>query len=280
MLGTYVVTNVSVYVWMILFELARCEPSCQSHLIVYNKTSNRNDLIGKTQKKLSFLQQLTDSVINVSGPIALLNVTTLAIVGDYLFPVNKDLSYLSWGLFSLELTLLLIVSDFVLYWSHRVQHMIEYLWIFCHRYHHQIDTPTAISTASIDVVDGSLQGGLPVLVALILVHPHPLSFYACVSLRFLDNVMNHSGINFAETSHIVLLEPSRSGTTLGSIALTLCRVLSVITLKNSALRASPRHHDYHHKFSNYSKNAKNFGEYFIVWDSLFGTLSAASMRAP
>ena len=33
------------------------------------------------------------------------------------------------------------------------------------------------------------------------------------------------------------------------------------------------HHDYHHRFSNYGRNAKNYGEGFWFWDWAFGTLS-------
>jgi sterol desaturase/sphingolipid hydroxylase (fatty acid hydroxylase superfamily) len=36
------------------------------------------------------------------------------------------------------------------------------------------------------------------------------------------------------------------------------------------------HHDYHHKYSNYSKNAKNYAEFFLVWDQIFGTMTNVS----
>jgi sterol desaturase/sphingolipid hydroxylase (fatty acid hydroxylase superfamily) len=48
-------------------------------------------------------------------------------------------------------------------------------------------------------------------------------------------------------------------------------LLILVSLKFLPGRAPPAFHDYHHRFSNYSGNAKNFGENFVVWDLLFGT---------
>jgi hypothetical protein len=36
-------------------------------------------------------------------------------------------------------------------------------------------------------------GGLPIILAALLVHPHPLTFYVYVFFRLCDNVVNHSG---------------------------------------------------------------------------------------
>jgi sterol desaturase/sphingolipid hydroxylase (fatty acid hydroxylase superfamily) len=52
-----------------------------------------------------------------------------------------------------------------------------------------------------------------------------------------------------------------------------CFALDLLTLKFIPGRAKVKHHDRHHKFSNYEKNAKNFGENFWIWDWMFGTLS-------
>ena len=42
--------------------------------------------------------------------------------------------------------------------GHRIQHESNFLWTHFHSYHHQIDSPTAVSTLSIDTVDATLQG--------------------------------------------------------------------------------------------------------------------------
>ena len=55
----------------------------------------------------------------------------------------------------------------------------------------------------------------------------PCSFEATVALRTMENVMNHSGVD----------DP----------------ILNLITLKCLPLRASPRHHDRHHKYCNHLK---------------------------
>jgi sterol desaturase/sphingolipid hydroxylase (fatty acid hydroxylase superfamily) len=77
-----------------------------------------------------------------------------------------------------------------------------------------------------------------------------VTFYLYTFLRLAENVVNHSGME--------------------------CPILNVIALKFLPLRAPVSHHDRHHKFSNYQKNAKNFGENFIIWDWLFGTMSKAN----
>ena len=83
--------------------------------------------------------------------------------------------------------------------------------------------------------------------ACLLIRPHPVTYWVFTMLRIAENVVNHSGLD--------------------------CTLLNVVTLKCLPLRAAVAHHDAHHRFSNYSRNAKNYGEAFWVWDWLFGTLS-------
>ena len=84
------------------------------------------------------------------------------------------------------------------------------------------------------------------MLAIATVRGHPLSMYLYTMARVSENVFNHSGLE--------------------------CWWLDVLTLKALPLRCSVRHHDQHHRFSNYDKRAKNYGENFVVWDWLFGTL--------
>jgi sterol desaturase/sphingolipid hydroxylase (fatty acid hydroxylase superfamily) len=93
----------------------------------------------------------------------------------------------------------------------------------------------------------TLQGALPLLLSTAIVRPHPLTAYAYTIWRLAENVVNHSGLEST--------------------------LLNVLFLKFLPGRASVSHHDYHHKFSNYSGNAKNYAEFFWIWDYLFGTLS-------
>lgn len=82
--------------------------------------------------------------------------------------------------------------------------------------------------------------------------PHPLIFNIYVALRIGENVLNHSGLDDG--------------------------LVNLLTLKFLPGRASIAHHDYHHQWSNYGNNAKNFGENFWLWDWAFGTLSTASSK--
>ena len=148
-----------------------------------------------------------------------------------------------------------------------------------------------MSTACIDGLDATLQAGVPRLMAAMITKPHPLnlgfafssfdmylymllfeysilfllklicgchvfsfpknnppcrwlclfrtfSAYQCASVA--ENVVNHSGLDHW--------------------------LPNLIFLKGLPFRAGVAVHDAHHRFSNYSKNAKNFGENFWLWD--------------
>jgi sterol desaturase/sphingolipid hydroxylase (fatty acid hydroxylase superfamily) len=56
-----------------------------------------------------------------------------------------------------------------------------------------------------------------------------------------------------------------------------CWWINILSLKCLPGRASVAHHDAHHRFSNYSRNAKNYGESFVFWDWAFGTLSNTAL---
>lgn len=222
----------------------------QKNLIEYRTSKNgRIAAIAACHEKRSFSVQLAESVNVLIGFTAMLNGVTSALLCNYFIPKPENLAFFPCLYEALaHLLLMLIVGDFFLYWGHRIQHESLFLWTHFHSYHHQIDTPTPISTLSIDTVDATLQGGLPIVIAALLVHPHPLTFYVYVFFRLCDNVINHSGLKnqfYAE----------------------------LLALKFLPFRASAGHHDYHHKFSNYSKNAKNYAEYFLVWDQIFGTMT-------
>jgi sterol desaturase/sphingolipid hydroxylase (fatty acid hydroxylase superfamily) len=274
----------SFAIYILIFELAANHPDAEKYLIRYNSksASSRKENVLATQKKLSFLTQLYDTALVTLGPSGLLNAIVITRIGQRFHPVTDDTAnFPPITEFLFQIIVMLLVSDLALYWGHRIQHMNEFLWKNCHSYHHQIDTPTAASTVSIENTDATLQAGLPVLIALLVTRPHYLTFQVCLTLRFLDNVMNHAGIDFSQ----IPSKSSVNGTAsspkdlswyVGKIALNIAWFLTVITLKNFSFRAPSRHHDFHHKYSNYTQNAKNFGEYFVIWDQLFGTYSKAS----
>lgn len=138
------------------------------------------------------------------------------------------------------------IGDFFLYWGHRIQHEIPYLWENYHKVHHTLETPSATGTLYIHDKDALLQGSLPLIFAIALVRPHSLAAYSYIFFRIFENAVNHSGIE--------------------------AWWLNVMSLKCLPFRASVRHHDSHHRYSHYGKGAKNYAEFFWVWDYIFGTL--------
>jgi len=227
----------------------------RSHFISYRKKGGdggRWEALTNTWTKIPLSKQLAGTAWVVFGPTAIVN----AIIGYFLFSyimpaVDPSVKYPSSLLHAgVELCLLELVGDFFLYWGHRVQHEIPFLWKHFHHMHHTLDTPTPLGTLYIDSVDATLQGALPLLLTGIIVRPHPLMVLVYIYLRIAENVVNHSGLD--------------SG------------LVNTIALKFLPFRASIGHHDSHHKFSNYAANAKNYGENFILWDYVFGTYRAST----
>jgi sterol desaturase/sphingolipid hydroxylase (fatty acid hydroxylase superfamily) len=53
-----------------------------------------------------------------------------------------------------------------------------------------------------------------------------------------------------------------------------------LSTPHGRLQAPISHHDSHHKFMQFSKNAKNYGENWLLWDQLFGTMSRKEYVVP
>lgn len=197
-------------------------------------------------------KQLPQIFYVVFGPTAIVN----GVIGAFLVPwTNPSLNYSYLPSYFDLLTQFIVmefVGDFFLYWGHRLQHEIPFLWERFHRLHHTLDTPTPLGTLYIDSMDATLQGALPMLLAAIAARPHPLSFYIYIFARISENVVNHSGLNHPLTN--------------------------MLYLKFLPGRASIAHHDSHHLYSNYAKGAKNYGENFFLWDKLFGTFREVEIR--
>ena len=99
-----------------------------------------------------------------------------------------------------------------------------------------------------------VSAGLPILLASVVVFPHPITLYAYIVARIAENTINHSGVDNW--------------------------FVDAVFMKFLPFRAKVAHHDYHHKFSNHASNAKNFGENWTLWDDLFGTVSHLRPSTP
>lgn len=147
---------------------------------------------------------------------------------------------------------MMLIADFFLYWGHRLQHDIEYAWKHFHSLHHQLSTPTPVGTAFIDNTDALLQAGLPLILTGLIVRPHPVTLWLYMAFHLTNNALNHSGLE--------------------------CWWINLIALKWLPMRSGNSHHDTHHRFSHYGKNAKNYAEMFWLWDYVFGTYSDGAMK--
>jgi len=211
----------------------------------------RSNLNRKTNEKVPKWDQLMGTLSSVCGPHAWVNGAVAALAMPYFMPALETLPLLpTLQEFLIQFVLMELIGDFGLYWGHRIQHENEYLWKNCHSVHHSIDTPSAVSVAYIHPVDATLQGSLPMLLAVLAVQAHPVSMAVYFFFRIGENTLNHCGCDHW--------------------------LLNLVTLKSLPLRASIQHHDEHHKYSGYSGKAKNFAENFIIWDWMFGTLRKKS----
>lgn len=253
-LGPLLAFNLSFWLSVALLEWLISQPWATQYLLVYTANSSRSDNLQNTRTKFSWWTQAKGSMGVTFGPTSIIN----AVIGVFLLPwiitsdSSSSLPEVTVKSFLVSIVLLELVGDLFLYLGHRLQHEVPFLWKNFHSFHHQIDTPSPISTLYIDTTDATLQGGLPIIFAAIaharILGPlHPFVFYLYIVFRIGENVVNHSGLN--------------------------CWWLDMLTLKCLPGRASIAHHDSHHRFSSYGANAKNYGENFWIWDWAFGTLA-------
>ena len=241
--GAYLATYISycacvfVFEFLIYLKIFPC--------ISYAGQKDRATETNRLRKKFGFWEQFFSASFLLAGPAGLLNCVLLTYIMVFVNGGAKpDESALS--KVCLQLLSLKVLDDFFLYWGHRIQHESEFLWRF-HRIHHQVTTPSPVSAVYIDSLDATIQGGLPMIFAAAIITPSPRILYTFCALRVGENVLNHSGFDST--------------------------VVDLLSLKALPFRAGIGHHDAHHKFSNYAKNAKNYGEALWIWDWMFGTLS-------
>lgn len=232
---------------------------CDKYGVTHTKSDGtRSEALSRTQEKVPWAQQLRTVVNVLFGPTAIVN----GIFGYFLLsrlcsPDKKEIPALFVGL--TQFVSMSFVGDFFLYWGHRIQHEIPFLWEHCHKLHHTLDAPSPLGTLYINHIDATLQGALPMLLATVICQPNLVVMYIYIFLRIAENVMNHTGLSWP--------------------------LLDIIFLKVLPFRASVAHHDAHHKFSNYGAkekswaNAKNYAEMFWIWDYLFGTLRGQIFHA-
>ena len=117
---------------------------------------SRGKALEETRKLVPFRQQVTGALWTTTGPMVWLGLAGAVC----LFPIiiRRPVSALpSWKAFLLQFAIMEVVHDLCLYWGHRVQHEIPFLWKHFHSEHHRLATPSPMSTGQIHPVDSFLQ---------------------------------------------------------------------------------------------------------------------------
>ena len=119
---------------------------------------SRGEAVAILRKDISFVTQLKDAMWNMLGPMAILNSLVAGLLLPYFIspPDNTSEHVFTWTSVW-DFCIMYLIGDLGLYWGHRIQHDIEYLWLTRHSYHHKIGSPTPVSTVYIDRDDATLQ---------------------------------------------------------------------------------------------------------------------------
>ncbi len=190
------------------------------------------------QKKKLPYYHLHSSIANISIGLAE-RLADVFVAGMFYF-VYKYLQT-NYGLFHIESGILLflallLITDFVWYWYHRLAHEINILWAV-HIVHHQSEDFNYTASARITVLQSFVRTGfwcvLPIL-------GFPAEMITTV-------LIIHGTYPF----------------------FTHTRVIKKLGILEYVL-VTPSHHRVHHA-SNEKYLDKNYGDVFIIWDKLFGT---------
>ncbi|MEM7157896.1 MAG: sterol desaturase family protein [Myxococcota bacterium] len=139
----------------------------------------------------------------------------------------------------LELIACLLISDFLIYWEHRVMHLIPFLRRRIHSVHHAYAHPFSWAGGWVHPLEDMVVIGC-VMTPVLLLGVHPLSFWLFVAIWVAFLIEEHSG-------HDVWWSPFR---------------WLPLSMGGGGLP-----HDPHHNIS----VTKNYGFVFAIWDQLFGT---------
>jgi len=142
---------------------------------------------------------------------------------------------------ALTITFCMFCEDFVFYWTHRFLHW-KVIYPYIHKMHHTYSTTVGIAAEYAHPVEFLLGNMLPTAIGPLILGPnvHLLTIFAWYTIRFSETLDGHCGYEFSWS-------PFR-----------------LIPFSGSA-----EYHDWHH-----SANIGNYGSFFSIWDSVFGTNKA------
>ncbi len=186
---------------------------------------------------------LTSFLFNVSGFQKILtNLFFMGFIG-YFVVNTRHLQYplIEASPLWLRVLVALLLHDFLMYWSHRLKHDWDWFWI-THEYHHSSTRITLLTDFRVHPLDYIVHFTLTALLLKIFFPGDLQNSWMFAWIMVVPGFLAHSRID----------------TGFGFIG----RYFIV----------SPRYHHLHH-----SKNAtksKNYGNFFVFWDRIFGTYEA------
>jgi sterol desaturase/sphingolipid hydroxylase (fatty acid hydroxylase superfamily) len=181
----------------------------------------------------------------IQGLLVFSGMIGLSAVGTALGEPSFGIWPRHWPL-TLQIVLGLIVSEFAMYWAHRIAHEWTPLWHF-HAVHHSVEKLWIVNSGRFHFVD-AVKSVLPGI-AILLMLGAPME---------------------------VLTWLSALGAFIGT--LTHCNVAMRFGVL-SAIFNTPELHRWHHSMDLREGN-KNYGENIMLWDWLFGTWFNANRRPP
>ena len=145
-----------------------------------------------------------------------------------------------------QIVLGLVLSEFALYWAHRIAHEWRPLWHF-HAVHHSVERLWCVNSGRFHFVD-ALKSALPGI-AILLAVGAPMEVLVWLS---------------AITAYIGILTHCNVAMRFGPL---------------SMLFNTPELHRWHHS-TDLREGNKNYGENIMLWDWVFGTYFNARRRPP
>ena len=142
---------------------------------------------------------------------------------------------------ALTITFFMLVEDFFFYWAHRFLHW-RVIYPYIHKIHHSHSSTIGIAAEYCHPIEFIFSNMLPTSAgpAILGCNVHVLTVWAWYIIRFAETLDGHCGYEFSWS-------PFR-----------------LIPFSGSA-----EYHDFHH-----AVNVGNYGSFFSIWDSVFGTNTA------
>lgn len=126
--------------------------------------------------------------------IGIFLIITNSFVAQFDFAINSSLqSFIQSLHFILQFLLVMLVSDFVQYWSHRAYHEIPFLWKF-HAVHHSSEEMDWIAGSRVHVVELLLTRGL-ILTALVLFGFNEIVVNSYIAFVAFQAVFDHANVS-------------------------------------------------------------------------------------